>query len=106
MMKYASVRNMISPRSGRPVANQFVIHSNNSVVFQSYDSVIAIVDYDAQGAAALTLGRNWDYSNTTAKYLYEFLREYARHIFGGDVSKKRIEIAIKNKDIAYNDNLR
>lgn len=105
-MKYASVRNMVSPRSGRPVANQFVIHSNNAVIFQSYDSVIAIVDYDAQGAAALTLGRDWCYSNTTAKYLYEFLNEYAYRIFGDNVDKKRIQTAIKNKDIAYDDNLR
>ena len=107
MMKYASVRNMVSPRSGRPVANQFIIHSNNAVIFQSYNSVIAIVDYDAQGAAALTIGRDWDYSTTTAKYLYEFLNEYAKHIFGDlGANRKRVKIAIENKDIAYDDNLR
>lgn len=105
-MKYASVRNMVSPRSGRPVANQFIINSNNAVIFQSYDSVIAIVDYDAQGAAELTLGKNWDYSTTTAKYLYEFLNEYTRHIFGGNANRKAVKSAIENNEILYNDNLR
>ena len=99
------VKNMVSASSGREVANQFVITNyddfNNTVTFQSYNSTIAIVDFNKQGAERLTLGRHWDYSRTTSKYLYQFLREY----FGISADKKSLETAIKNKDIAYNENL-
>lgn len=66
------VRNIISERSGRPVANQFVIEHDGKVYFQSYNSRCAVVDN-----GKLTLGSDWDYSNTTRKYLYIFMREYA-----------------------------
>lgn len=95
------VRNMTSNRTYREVANQFIITDKNKVVFQSYQSTICIIDYDKQGAERVTLGADWDYSNTTRKYLYQFLYE----ILGWDVNKKALEIAIKNKDIAYNENL-
>jgi hypothetical protein len=98
MMK---VRNMVSNSSGREVANQFVISGDSKVIFQSYDSTICVIDHNKEGAEHITLGRHWDYSKTTSKYLYQFLREYA----GMDANKKALEIAIRNKDIAYNANL-
>ena len=98
MMK---VRNMISARSGRKVANQFIIEDNTRVVFQSYDSTIAIIDRTKKGAESLTLGRDWDYSVTTMKYLYQFLNQF----LGWNVNKKAIEKALDNKDICYNSSL-
>ena len=95
------VRNMTSERSGREVANQFIITDGNKTVFQSYDSTICIIDFNKQGAERVTLGRDWDYSNTTRKYLYQFLDE----VLGWNLNKKSIEIAIKNKDITYNEDL-
>ena len=67
------VSNMVSPRSGREVANQFVIKTNEGVFFQSYNSTIAFVDADYN----VTLGRYFDYSVTTSKYLNQFLKRYA-----------------------------
>lgn len=96
------VKNMTSNKTGREVANQFIITDENKVVFQSYNSTICIIDYNKKGAEHVTLGADWDYSNTTRKYLYQFLYEYLRW----DVNKKAIEIAIKNKDITYDKNLR
>lgn len=99
------VKNMVSASSGREVANQFVITNyddfNNTVTFQSYNSTICVVDFNKQGAERLTLGRHWDYSRTTSKYLYQFLREY----FGLSANKKSLETAIKNQDITYDENL-
>lgn len=66
------VRNIISERSGRPVANQFVIEHDGKVYFQSYESLCAVVEN-----GRLTLGRDWDYSVTTMKHLYTFMQEYA-----------------------------
>lgn len=67
------VYNMESPRSGRPVTNQFVIVDDNKLVFQSYNSMIVTWD---KATSTLTFGKDWDYSTTTAKYRNEFLRMY------------------------------
>ena len=65
------VQNMISPRSGNEVANQFMIYSGSSVYFQSYSTVIAKKDFNGK----VTLDPNYAYSATTGKYRNEFLRE-------------------------------
>lgn len=39
------VTNMNSPRTGKPVANQFIITNGDITVFQSYASTIATIDY-------------------------------------------------------------
>ena len=66
------VKNMTSNRSGRPVANQFIIYTSEGKYFQSYDSVIALRDNNGK----ITLDDYyWDYSRTTSKYRNEFLGE-------------------------------
>lgn len=67
------VENMDSPRTGRPVANQFIIRIEEGRYFQSYQSIIAFKQY---GSGHVTLDVNkWDYSVTTGKYRNEFLGE-------------------------------
>lgn len=70
------VRNMVSARSGREVSNQFIITEvcdyTGEVLretFQSYDSMIACVDHEHD---KILIGKNWDYSVTTAKYRNQF----------------------------------
>lgn len=66
------VENMTSPRSGKPVANQFIITDNEgNVWFQSYKSMIA-VRMNHTGEIILDADK-WDYSVTTSKYRNEFL---------------------------------
>lgn len=66
------VENMTSPRTGKEVANQFIITVGNKTYFQSYDSVIACKDEKGN----ITLDKKtWDYSATTGKYRNEFLSE-------------------------------
>jgi hypothetical protein len=62
--------------TGDVVANQFVItiNTNKGVkrIFQSYDTIIAVKDEDGK----VTLDENsWNYSQTTARYRNNFLRE-------------------------------
>jgi hypothetical protein len=65
------VKQMTSPRSGGPVANQFIIYTIEGEYFQSYDSIIAF-----NNNGKITLDNNtWDYSRTTSKYRNEFLGE-------------------------------
>lgn len=68
-----TVRNMVSPRTGKEVANQFIINDGNKLVFQSYESMI--VEYDKMNNS-ITFGKDWNYSNTTSKYRNEFLNMY------------------------------
>ena len=67
------VKQMTSNRSGRPVANQFIIYTSEGRYFQSYDSIIAFKDNE--GNVTLDL-YDWNYSRTTGKYRIEFLGEY------------------------------
>ena len=67
------VSNLIG-RTGKAVANQFVVMTQNGVMFQSYNSRICFYNIDTN---ALYFGADWNYSRTTAKYLNQFLREYA-----------------------------
>lgn len=62
------VTNMTNSR-GRKVPNQFIITDGNVYTFQSYNSVIAVVDFDN---SIITLGYDWNYSTTTSRYRNRF----------------------------------
>lgn len=67
------VEQMTSPKSGRAVANQFIIHVDDvGTYFQSYSSIIACKDEEGN---ILIDPERWDWSRTTGKYRNEFLRE-------------------------------
>lgn len=75
------VRNMISTRSGRVVANQFDIVSDNAGIigeyaFQSYGSLCATLSRTESGLYKLTIYRDGFYSRTTAKYLRAWLMDH------------------------------
>lgn len=65
------VRNVLSPSSGREVANQFIINTPDAVVFQSYNSIIAMI----KGGKVYLDRCKWDFSVTTGKYRNLFLGE-------------------------------
>ena len=77
------VENMESPRTGNPVANQFIITTKEGRYFQSYKTVIAFIpnrrayDDTCEVAHAKTIldVNAWDYSVTTSKYRRIFLGE-------------------------------
>ena len=75
------VKNMISTRSGRVVANQFDIVSDEAGVigeyaFQSYGSLCASLKRTENGLYKLTIYRDGFYSRTTAKYLRTWLMDH------------------------------
>lgn len=83
-MNAISVQNMVS-KNGNKVANQFIITRGNTVLFQSYESAIASIDWDNR---EIIIGRDWDYSTTTGKYRNLFFDEYF-HILN---TKKAIKV--------------
>jgi len=67
-----NVHNMPSPKTGNPVANQFVINDDNgNTFFQSYNSIIVKKNFDGIFLDVET----WNYSRTTSKYRSLFLNE-------------------------------
>ena len=86
------VANLINDR-GNAVRNQFIITEGNTTAFQSYNSrVCEIVKPCGMGFDVLVrFGRDWNYSQTTAKHLYSFLRQNGLDILA---SKQAIEEAI------------
>ena len=73
--------------------NQVVLSQGKKKIFQSYDSIIAIKDFN-KTPMQITLDKNyWDYSQTTGKY---------RNIFLG-MDKKETEKQIKQNIIKLKD---
>ena len=91
------ITNLINER-GNAVKNQFVITGEENgkkvVTFQSYDSRICDIVYNCgMGFDVLVrFGKDWNYSQTTAKHLYSFLRQNGLEIL---TSKQAIEEAIE-----------
>lgn len=94
-MKNFTVRNLESPRTGNPVANQFVMQlpANTFVywtldgkqetldeaceVFQSYDSLIGV---RTESGKVLLDEEYHDYSATTSKYRNQFLQSHTEQV--------------------------
>jgi len=88
------VKNMLSSRSGKPIANQFVVTVDNMEIFQSYKTVIAVRWADKE---VVLLDYNYNYSPTTSKYLYQFLG------FKKDIINKKVQNnSIRIMDLNYN----
>tara|TARA_R110000796_G_scaffold99379_2_gene207448 strand:+ start:220 stop:522 length:303 start_codon:yes stop_codon:yes gene_type:complete len=88
------VQPFYSNRTGNAVLNQYKIYTSKGVYFQSYNSIIAL-----ETPKGLILDKfYWDYSNTTSKYLREFIR------MGKDETKEKIaskEIKLRNLNEEY-----
>lgn len=78
------LKNMKSPRTGKAVANQFVIDTGKERYFQSYKTMICkygvlthtiTIDNGAHYDASENNGAK-EFSNTTMKYLIQFFKEY------------------------------
>jgi len=65
-------RKQMTGRTGRGVANQYILISKEGLYFQSYQTIIAFIDNDAR---VFLDEDNWDYSTTTGKYRNQFLGE-------------------------------
>lgn len=81
--------------------NQVIVNENDTrVTFVSYKSTIAIFD-----AGVLTLGADWDYSKTTAKYLHMFIKDYCPKFYQYH-SADKIRRAIAEGVIKYDPDLK
>lgn len=78
------VRNIESPRSGRPVANQFKIVMDIAVgrviVFQSYRTPIAMTVHVRIHNTTYYIATANKYSQTTSKYQRLFYEKHRKHL--------------------------
>ena len=58
---------------GNKSPEQVVFIGDVKIVFQSYNSIIC--EYD-KNTMKLEVFKDWDYSRTTMRYLWQFLQEY------------------------------
>lgn len=105
------VENIINSRGNR-VANQFKItdFDNNGDVkrmsFQSYESECCRIDVNWNSKKedydiVVTFGRDYDYSNTTLRHLYGFLRSIP--CTSCIDNRKALNQAIKDHEYKYDD---
>lgn len=73
------------------VKNQFIIHTKEGKMFQSYDSNVALKRKDGK----IEIGKNWDFSKTTGKY---------RNLFLGE-TKSETQRKLNKREYLYNENL-
>lgn len=78
------VVNIKSPRSGRPVANQFKVTMDTAigrvVLFQSYKTPIAMTVHCRVHNTTYYIATTKKYSRTTTKYQKMFYEEHGKHI--------------------------
>ena len=87
--------------------NQFHIYDNLYDVLQSYDSTVVKIKKANIGYKEIMLGRDWDYSTTTSKYVYMFLEEYGDINFYGITNKRNyVRKLIEDGTIIYNEEMR
>jgi hypothetical protein len=94
MLNGLMVRN-IESRNGNKIANQFVIDYENTRALQSYESLVLSYDYSTH---TLFIGNDYNYSNTTRKYVNLFLRDYLDF---KELSTKELAKLEKQKATAY-----
>ena len=92
------VYNMVSPRTGREVANQFVIEGDGTTTFQSYNSTIAVIDWNEH---TVKIGKDWNYSNTTGKYRNSFFDDNHFSDMKDTKSIKRVMKKVDENGYAY-----
>lgn len=89
------INNMVSDK-GNKIPNQYVIKLNNCNAFQSYETVIAIRNYDSfHKRWEVFLNKEYyNYSKTTSKYRNKYL----------GLKTKQIEQKIKSKEFILKPN--
>lgn len=82
--------------------NQFHLFVNGDDYLQSYNSIVVVIDKDGN----ITLGRDWDYSTTTSKYVYMFLEQYSGLSFYGITNKRNyVRKLIEDGAITYDEEM-
>lgn len=86
-------------RSGKAVPNQYIIQNGADMVFQSYKSIVA--EYNAHNGKLTVNNEVANCSNTTKKYLNQFLDRFSQLNNYRDEIKKAIKSGKKYTAIDF-----
>ena len=82
-------------------ANQFHLYGDGEDCLQSYNSLVVKISN-----GRIILGRDWDYSTTTSKHVYQFLEDYANfYIPYGKNKREYVRKAISSGEIEYDEEM-
>ena len=96
------ISNLVNERGNR-VANQFIVENNNTITFQSYNSIVCEIRPASMGfKKVVVLGKDWDYSRTTTKHLGTFLKQNNLEYLAG---AKNIREALERGYTRYNESI-
>lgn len=96
------ISNLVNERGNR-VANQFVIENENSIAFQSYNSMVCEIRPASMGfEKVVVFGEDWSYSRTTMKHLNNFLKQNNLEFLAG---AKNIREALERGYARYNESI-
>lgn len=85
--------------------NQFRLYGEGQNLLQSYNSLVVKIEGDYYNRQ-ITLGRDWDYSQTTSKHVYMFLEEYTNISFYGITNKRKyVQDLIDEGKIIYDNSM-
>lgn len=91
--------NLVSDNTNRKVPNQHVVEVGSKRFFQSYESLCACIEYSAeQERWILTLSDKYNYSKTTSKWFWNFIRNYGTTTYC-DLTKKELDKMIKSGEV-------
>lgn len=79
------------------VKNQYVITTEKGVILQSYNSIIAIIEY----GKLVYVGANYQASKTTGKYRNKFFKRYVSYLAD---SKKLEKYISENMEYSQKEN--
>ena len=86
--------------------HQFHIYGENKHYLQSYKSLVVKIE-GKYSNPTITLGKDWDYSRTTLKYVYSFIEDYSHISFYGIKDKRKyIDSLIKDGIIKYDEQMK
>ena len=89
------MENTAVPKVKFTAPNHCIIATGNNTVFQSYQSIVAKCD-----SGKYTVGRDWDYSNTTKRHLFnDYIPSYIAS------NSKEMREAIEEWTVIYDENL-
>lgn len=74
--KMLKVTQLKSSKTERPVCNQFIIETNDYIIFQSYKTLICALDKKIDALYVFDYVNALDVSRTTSKYMYQFLDQF------------------------------
>lgn len=99
------LKQLKNKKTGRPINNQYTLITSRFIFFISYETVICAYDQKTNNLLIFDYLKNLGVSNTTAKYLCQFLDEinFRFKNFRNDEKLEKEKVMYKKLELASRD---